>query len=474
MISTQFAAAATPRRIRKASKNDKVAGRPRRRPCGRYDFTAGTVAVIIVALAQGVDCSITLASAPAFFDRMDNFTYSCGSNESSSADRPGSESFSSGQSAWAIGQMVGSLACIGLPGWLGFRATMLLYVSLSIVGNILYAIADPSIFGFGMEPLAIVGRAVNGVGAASISVALGYIPLHEPDSSRLDALIIHKIALMSGMFIGALCSLPLSLLTAQELQWGRLAMRSGVGAAFVAILVYIPCIIAVIFSLGDDKPPTKRRAAASCYCDGKVGFWLITVAVVGWISIGIVFFLPVFEYNSISECEELATFISYATIGCFGAALLGSAFHKFLGRCYHGEKSLTPLQMMFIATSITILGLGLAYTGSRIGQLGVLSTDVAAFPDGLFVLGIAFVLFAGGTFSSFLPPLFQQTLPRTSVSAMMPVYTIALDVGQILSPRINVEILKVTFCGCMFCHVHNRMTMTIDIAHGILCRMAST
>lgn len=71
------------------------------------------------------------------------------------------------------------------------------------------------------------------------------------------------------------------------------------------------------------------------------------------------------------------------------------------------------------------------------------ATSLESLPDAFIIVGLAFIFYAGGSLAANFAVVYQRTIPRTSLSTLMPVYSICQDVGQILAPRIDVELLKV-------------------------------
>lgn len=209
---------------------------------GQQRYKPQTLLMFVQALVLGLDAVIKLASGPAHYDRMDNVSFVCSNNASTAFVRPGDEWFSTSQSLWAAGQMTGSLLGMGLPAWVGFRATIVCFNALSIGGNLMYALADPSVGGFGLQGVALAGSFVVGLGAAQVGVAMGFIALEEQGEKRVEsALVLHKILLMIGMVVGTILSLPLQGLLTQDHFWGALAIQPGVGAALVSLICFATC-----------------------------------------------------------------------------------------------------------------------------------------------------------------------------------------------------------------------------------------
>eukprot|EP00750_Incisomonas_marina_P017954 INCI2658.1.p1 GENE.INCI2658.1~~INCI2658.1.p1 ORF type:complete len:954 (+),score=123.46 INCI2658.1:161-2863(+) len=435
------------RASRGSGYGNNEAVQPQAPPCGSVSGSSSgqqqqayqppTLLMLVQALVLGLDAVIKLASGPTHYDRMDNVSFVCSNNVSTAFVRPGDEWFSTSQSLWAAGQMAGSLVAMGLPSWVGFRATIVCFNVLSIGGNLMYALADPSIGGFGQQGLALAGSFVVGLGAAQVGVAMGFIALEEQGEQRVEsALVLHKILLMLGMVVGTVLTLPLQGLLTQDRFWGALAIQPGVGAALVAVFAYAPLLVASFFLLRDNRPPTKQGRAMSCYCDGKVLFWLLVAVLFGWIVIGAAFFLPVFKYTVAGGCEALASFISYASIGAFAFAFFGAAFPKIFS-CIPGISEIVALSYIRSATAACLVGLGFCFAA-----YSVLSTTLDSLPDAFIIVGLAFIFYAGGSLAANFSVVYQRTIPRTSLSTLMPVYSICQDIGQIVAPRIDVELLK--------------------------------
>ena len=83
---------------------------------------------------------------PTFFARMGNETNQCDANDTTTL-RAGDADFAAAQSAWAVGQLAGTLLVIGLPTWVGFRNSFLMLQAVAIVSALLYLLADPSVTG---------------------------------------------------------------------------------------------------------------------------------------------------------------------------------------------------------------------------------------------------------------------------------------------------------------------------------------
>lgn len=413
--------------------------------CG---FPIGVVLMLWHSTTLGIDYTLWISTAPAYFSDILNHsgTYGDSVNETAELLDGATAAFSIAQSVWAAGQLMGCMASAPLPRVMGYRWAFILLVFLSCVGSVMYSVAG-IIGGDGGKWLAWIGKALDGFGDGSVALGLGYIPIAMfNDRKRMVTAMINYRGLMAfGMMVGGGVSLGLDNLNITQAVGSDGLQREFSGGDLVGWamgFIYFPSIFLACCALDNSKPPVAKgkggKSGAICtpYFTQKSCFWLFLVFSYGLTGSLATYFLPVFPYCP-GYCNDLAseatigigTYIGYVTLGAFAAGFLGALFNSIVSmmkRC-----NINGLPLLRAACVLITLSMSLMYAGYRTFDTTASTVESSQL---LFIAGVCLYFLASTSLSAGMAPVFKEVIPKTSLSAMMPLYKICLDGGKIVGP----------------------------------------
>lgn len=423
-------------------------GKKNVRTCLGYPL--GVVLMLWHSLTLGVDYTIWISTAPAYFSDILNHSGDYATNDSATLTDDATAGFSVAQSVWAAGQLLGCMASAPLPRLMGYRWAFIMLVFLSVTGNVMYSVAG--IIGndgdnTGGEWLAWIGKAIDGFGDGSVALGLGYVPIAMfHDKKRMRTAMINYRALMAGgMMLGAAICIGLENVAITQAVGSDGVAREFSGGDLVGwaqAVVFTPSLFFACCALDDGKPPVakgkggKKGAICTPYFTQKSCFWLFLVFSYGLTGSLATYFLPVFPYcpgycNDMASqaTDTLAEYINYVTLGAFAAGFAGAMFNSTVSvmkRCNINGLPLLRASCILITAAMSFM-----YAGYR-----VFDTEASEVGTGqiLFIVGICLYFLASTSLSAGMAPVFKEVIPKTSLSCMMPLYKICLDGGKIIGP----------------------------------------
>lgn len=398
------------------------------------------------SLTLGIDYTIWISTAPAYFSDILNHSGEFLTNETADLSDAATQGFSVAQAVWAAGQLTGCMASAPLPRIMGYRWAFILLVFLSLTGNVLYSVGG-IVGNTGGVWLAWIGKAVDGFGDGSVALGLGYVPIAMfNDRKRLVSAMINYRALMAGgmMFGAAICIGLENVAITQPVGADGEAREFSGGdlVGWAQACIYFPSLFFACCALDDSKPPVakgkggKKGGMCTPYFTQKSCFWLFLVFSYGLTGSLATYFLPVFPYcpgycNDLASqaTSTLAEYINYVTLGAFAAGFAGALFNSVVSvmkRC-----NINGLPLLRASCVLISIAMALMYAGYRIFDT---EDDTVDTGQVLFTIGICLYFLASTSLSAGMAPVFKEVIPKTSLSCMMPLYKICLDGGKIVGP----------------------------------------
>ena len=410
-----------------------------------FGFPLGVVLMLWHSTTLGIDYTIWISTAPAYFADILNHSGEF-INASDDLLDNATAGFSVAQSVWAGGQLLGCLACAPLPRLMGYRWAFVMLVFLSCFGNVLYSVAG-IIGGVSGEYIAWIGKALDGFGDGSVALGLGFIPIAMfGDRKRMVTAMINYRGLMAlGMMLGAAVSMGLDNVDIPQAVGSDGVAREFSGGDLVGwaqACIYFPSLFLGCCALDNSKPPVAKGkggkgSVCTPYFTQKSVFWLFLVFSYGLTGSLATYFLPVFPY--ISSDLTSAQYIGFVTLGAFAAGFLGALFNSVVSvmkRC-----NINGLPLLRAACILITASMALMYGGYRTFTTNCTFSDDSVdegtpYCSGqiLFIVGVCLYFLSSTSLSAGMAPVFKEVIPKTSLSAMMPLYKICLDGGKIIGP----------------------------------------
>lgn len=464
---------------------------------------ADVIVIFIHAILLGIDYTLLLSASSQYYTHLLNAdnksdipaslleettTYSpewdlnVTSNLTKSFCEPGSSAgdtlYAEQQVYWALAQLVGCVAGIFLPKLISYKGSFLIFTTLILSGNLMYALSTVQILD--NWKLAMTGRIVAGLGDGSIVLGLSYIPLNvKPVPVMRTALVNYRMMVAVGTTLGSLLSIGAAQLTDPQTADidGFSLNPANAGSFLLAILAFV-VLIAEGFVISCSRPPTQKGSLCSPHWSWKVLSWLFFVFTYGLLMGAVQYACAIYCFYSV-DTASLETFQAVALSASFFAALLGAVTSSVVtGKsCAKKVPKDVNLKIVQYYTIVIIGGLAFIYAGEKLqGSPSDIGTSV------IMMIGNLIFFYSVTGLSAAKTPLFKKIVPKHAVSATMPLYKIMLDMGKAAGPywteaAMAGSIIDAAFAPfillfaiiCVFLFTRGKWMTTPDTAHEAFC-----